>query len=245
VGSSIVRYGRVFFAGTCLSMLVLLNSGCSARRRVYEPRAVVEDVTVPIEHIIRYPGENLGLVSAWYTGKASNWEAIADANPGLDPNRLRVGDLIIIPAELVIRSQELPAERVEEMLAEGLRDFSAQVGASVGDGSVKTGESLGSKDVGKLPGSSESSFPVGRPEPKIELQKEAVAKGGSEGVGQKEERGTLDESGTDLKGSSDSDPKVAVESTSQSVSIPERRPSPPPPSRFKTQEEMLRELLAE
>lgn len=52
-------------------------------------------------HTIRYSGETLGLIAAWYIGSASAWPEIAKANPELLPNQLRLGDVIVIPEAML------------------------------------------------------------------------------------------------------------------------------------------------
>ena len=47
-------------------------------------------------HIIR-KGDTLSEISQRYYGTARHWPDIARANPGLNPNRLRVGEAIVIP----------------------------------------------------------------------------------------------------------------------------------------------------
>lgn len=44
-------------------------------------------------------GETLNLIASRYFGSAGAWKRIADANPGVDPDRLRVGAKLVIPAE--------------------------------------------------------------------------------------------------------------------------------------------------
>jgi hypothetical protein len=236
----------------CLAFSILVTSlagsGC-ARRQVFEPRAITDEELAPVEHIIRYPGENLGLVSAWYTGKASNWDRIADANPGLDPNRLRVGDLIIIPSELVLRSQELPPEKVEEMLAEGLKDFESS-NAPDSLNAAEPSASGGSKNERPASADSEktSKFPIGRPEPKISLPA-ASNEGQTDSPATKDEANKptqpVNQNGSPDKKTAEVDNSAGTSQDAPAVkTAAEKRPTPPP-SRFKTQEEMLRELLAE
>ena len=62
----------------------------------------------PVEHLISYPGETLSIIARWYTGDAQNWTAIREANPGLDERKLRMGDVVIVPAGLVIKREPLP-----------------------------------------------------------------------------------------------------------------------------------------
>jgi len=83
-----------------LAMALLV--GCAVQTQP-EP-----EVAKYFNHEVRYSGETLGLISAWYTGKTSNWTSIEAANPGLSPTRIRLGDVIKIPEELVTRSEALP-----------------------------------------------------------------------------------------------------------------------------------------
>ena len=57
--------------------------------------------SAPFVHTVRWPGESLSLIAKWYTGGYSNWRKIADANPKLDPNLIRIGDKIVIPQEIL------------------------------------------------------------------------------------------------------------------------------------------------
>ena len=65
--------------------------------------------SAPFVHTVRWQGESLSLIAKWYTGGYSNWRKIADANPRLDPNLIRIGDKIIIPQQL-LKTKE-PMER--------------------------------------------------------------------------------------------------------------------------------------
>lgn len=47
--------------------------------------------------VISRKGETLSSLSRRYTGKASNWKKIAKANPGIDAQRIRMGQQITIP----------------------------------------------------------------------------------------------------------------------------------------------------
>ena len=47
-------------------------------------------------HKVR-PGDTLGHIAQQYYGAASRWHRIAEANPGVDPSSLRVGQELVIP----------------------------------------------------------------------------------------------------------------------------------------------------
>lgn len=64
----------------------------------------------PFVHEVGRKGENLTLISKWYTGSAGNWMAVARANPSIEPRRIRVGERIVIPGELLQRREPMPAD---------------------------------------------------------------------------------------------------------------------------------------
>jgi hypothetical protein len=68
------------------------------------------------EHRVKWYGESLSLIAGWYTGRYGNWKAIAEANPGLNPNRIAVGDIIYIPPELMKTKKPLPRKVVSKTL---------------------------------------------------------------------------------------------------------------------------------
>jgi hypothetical protein len=53
------------------------------------------------KHKVQYPGESLSLIAKWYTGRYGNWRALAKENPGLNPNRIVVGNIINIPTGMM------------------------------------------------------------------------------------------------------------------------------------------------
>jgi hypothetical protein len=61
-----------------------------------------------LTHVVRYHGETLGAISAWYTGSVNNWQKILKFNPKLDVRRVQLGDRIIIPNTLLTRRDSLP-----------------------------------------------------------------------------------------------------------------------------------------
>lgn len=92
---------RGLVAVTLSSVLLF---GCGARDSGRERAPVRSYIT----HTVKYSGETLGAIAAWYTGSAGNWSRILDANPGLKVNRIRMGDEILIPYEIVRKEQPMP-----------------------------------------------------------------------------------------------------------------------------------------
>jgi len=63
-------------------------------------------------HVVRFPGETLGVISAWYTGTPSRWSEIRAANPNLDVRKIRIGQNIAVPARLVRNVVPLTPEAI-------------------------------------------------------------------------------------------------------------------------------------
>lgn len=63
-------------------------------------------------HTVRWPGENLSLISKWYTGSAENWRILARANPNLVPDKIQVGETIRVPEKIMQTKKPLPRDFV-------------------------------------------------------------------------------------------------------------------------------------
>ena len=68
------------------------------------------------EHRVKWHGESLSLIAKWYTGHYGNWKALARANPGLNPNRIVLGNRIYIPPEMMKTKKPLPRKVVAKTL---------------------------------------------------------------------------------------------------------------------------------
>ena len=64
------------------------------------------------EHKVQWSGESLSLIAKWYTGQYANWKALAQANPGLKPDRIDIGNIIYIPPEIMTTKKFLPYKMV-------------------------------------------------------------------------------------------------------------------------------------
>jgi hypothetical protein len=135
---SIRRFCFPVFLGLCLVSLCL---SCAAKKEMPPPVAekpapaavkptapppvaaepdspVVPDYYV---HTVSFTGETLSIIAKWYTGDLRNWEKLAEYNPDLNPNRIFMGNKILIPRQLLIREEPLPAEFIEESRARAKR----------------------------------------------------------------------------------------------------------------------------
>ena len=59
-------------------------------------------------HTVRWPGESMSLIARWYTGASRNWRKLAKANPRINPNRIKKGNVILIPTKLLKTRERLP-----------------------------------------------------------------------------------------------------------------------------------------
>jgi hypothetical protein len=85
----------------------LFLSGCPQQQtqRVQPSSEDYRPAPSYLEHTIVYSGETLAEIALHYTGRATNWMAIMDANPGIRPERLRIGQVILIPRQLVVNER--------------------------------------------------------------------------------------------------------------------------------------------
>jgi len=63
-----------------------------------DANAAASEKPGPRKHVI-VKGDTLYSLAKRYLGHGRRWKEIQAANPGLDPNKLRVGQEIVIPAE--------------------------------------------------------------------------------------------------------------------------------------------------
>ena len=61
-------------------------------------------------HLVRWQGETLSKIAAWYTGSQKNWKHIVDVNAELEPKLIHIGDEILIPIELLKTTNPMTRE---------------------------------------------------------------------------------------------------------------------------------------
>ncbi len=98
---------RIFFTAVIATSLI----GCQPQKQGSAVQPSRQE-TQYLEHRVQFQGETLSVIANWYTGSGRNWELVLDANPGVDPRRIRLGDLIRIPRELLSRQDPLPRSAV-------------------------------------------------------------------------------------------------------------------------------------
>jgi hypothetical protein len=60
-------------------------------------------------HVVRWQGETLSSIAAWYTASWQNWTIIAAANPEIDPEQIEIDDQIRIPETLLKTRKPMPS----------------------------------------------------------------------------------------------------------------------------------------
>lgn len=92
---------------------------------VAAPDTPALDIPVPASleprfylHKVQWPEETLSHIAKWYTGAINNWKTIAEANPGLDPKYIGVGDTISIPEDLLTSRKPMPRSFVRASVQE-------------------------------------------------------------------------------------------------------------------------------
>ncbi|MBP1725412.1 MAG: hypothetical protein H6Q51_710 [Deltaproteobacteria bacterium] len=68
-------------------------------------------------HTVRWQGETLCLIAQWYTGSWKNWRTLADSNSAINPDRLVIGDTVVIPEGLLKNRKPLPRDLVLSLAA--------------------------------------------------------------------------------------------------------------------------------
>ena len=96
--------------------LVWIFSGCTHRETIPESKSEISPVEAKeapkpaeIVHTVQWSGEYLSLIAKWYTGSGSNWRTLAEANPELNPNSIRIGQKIFIPKTLAKTEEPMPS----------------------------------------------------------------------------------------------------------------------------------------
>ncbi|MCC6933624.1 MAG: hypothetical protein IT292_10290 [Deltaproteobacteria bacterium] len=95
-------------------LIMTLTIACAGRQTNVEDanRADQDRLNAPLAHTISFSGENLALIARWYTGDSANWKVIAAENPSIIPNKMRLGDRVIIPARILKTRDPLPKDYV-------------------------------------------------------------------------------------------------------------------------------------
>ncbi len=76
------------------------------------PPTPVKEETYYI-HTVKWPGESLSIIAAWYTGDLQNWKVLAEANPDINPNKVFERMKIKIPESIMNTKAPMTKEHVD------------------------------------------------------------------------------------------------------------------------------------
>ena len=72
-----------------------------------------------VVHTVKWRGETMSMIAAWYTGKSTNWKALTEFNPEINPGRIFAGNAIRIPEGMLKTRDPMPKEYVERFYKSG------------------------------------------------------------------------------------------------------------------------------
>jgi hypothetical protein len=72
-------------------------------------------------HTVRYYGETISIIAAWYTGDGENWKALARANPKIDPKSILESNQILIPERLLKTREAMPQKFVNRFYPKSVK----------------------------------------------------------------------------------------------------------------------------
>jgi hypothetical protein len=78
-------------------------------------------------HRVRWSGESLSIIAKWYTGEFNNWKTLADFNPKLKPDRIFVGQEILVPEGLLKTREPMPKSFVGQFARKSKKKKSSLV----------------------------------------------------------------------------------------------------------------------
>jgi hypothetical protein len=93
--------------------LLFLNSCSLFQKTEVKPEPVQKQEEEVVYHKVKFPRETYQIIAMWYTKSAKNVNILIAANPNVKPTRIRIGDLIKIPKELLKRPKSLPRDFVD------------------------------------------------------------------------------------------------------------------------------------
>ena len=103
---------RVYVIGV---ILALITVGCGILTKDAREWQPVKPRQTAYIHTVKWREETLQVIATWYTGNKENWQALADANPIINPDRLCIGNQIFIPQKLLKSREPLTREFIASL----------------------------------------------------------------------------------------------------------------------------------
>jgi hypothetical protein len=93
------------------------NASGARSSREPSPDASLRGAQSGYLHVVRWQGETFSLIAQWYTGSWKNWRVLANLNGAIKPDRLAIGDRVLIPEGLLKNRKPLPRDLVFSLAA--------------------------------------------------------------------------------------------------------------------------------
>lgn len=106
------------FVGQIIAFLAvfMVISGCVTSSEGERWKPVVRHNGNQV-HVVKWDDETLPAIARWYSGSADQIETIANANPTLDVDHVRVGDRIFIPQNIRKTRREMSRAFLDTFLS--------------------------------------------------------------------------------------------------------------------------------
>jgi hypothetical protein len=106
------KHYRLLFLVLLAPILVTLLAGCESidHDKKKEGAVVAPPPVEKPKYIFHrvFEGETMASIAKWYSGNEALWYELKEHNPGLDPYRLKKGDVIKVPVDMGIVHSEQP-----------------------------------------------------------------------------------------------------------------------------------------
>ncbi len=113
-----IRYCFVFFISfflfSCSSSSIFSNKVATNNSNINaSSKSALKNITENTYiHVVKYKGESLSNIASWYTGRIANWEELASFNSIYSPYTIELGQAIIIPNRLLVKTTSLPENMI-------------------------------------------------------------------------------------------------------------------------------------
>lgn len=77
------------------------------------PKPAPQEGVAYFVHTVKYPGETLSIIAAWYLGDKMRYDVLAAANLEINPKLIRVGMKIKIPENIMKKRESMNKEFVD------------------------------------------------------------------------------------------------------------------------------------
>jgi len=107
------RFRRAVLLLAAAAVFVAMYAGCSKFFKPDTPAVSAPPTPSYFTHTVKWSGESVSIIAAWYTGDLQNWKLIAQANPALNPNLVYPGLKVLVPEDIMKTHDPMPKDFVD------------------------------------------------------------------------------------------------------------------------------------